>query len=400
MDFNDLITGAWILICGILVFFMQTGFSLLETGFCRSKNAGNILMKNLLAFTIACISFSMIGYSMIYNQSFENLIGIPTLFLPENQHEGSIFFQMLFVATASTIVSGAVAERIKFEAFILFCFGMSILIYPIAAHWVRNSQGWLRQFGFVDFAGGTTVHLVGGCAAFVGSKIIGPRIGKYKAGISQAIPGHNLLLGTIGVFILWFGWFGFNGGSIINDGNLLDPQKLSTILVNTNLAACAGTLTALLFTWLKFGFPDISMTLNGALAGLVVITAGCDAVTPGSAIIMGIIAGIVVVYAIIFIEEKLKIDDPTGAIAVHGVCGALGTILIGVFSLKNGLMITGNWQQLNIQFIGILAIIIWATSTSFLIFYAIQKFTKLRVTEKEEIEGLDKTEHGIGVYNS
>lgn len=397
MDTNAIMGALWIIISGILVFFMQAGFTLVETGFTRSKNAGNIIMKNLMDLIVGSIGFWAIGYTIMYGESINGLIGTPELFssFPLDGVDGldyyGLFFQTVFAATAATIVSGAVAGRTKFTTYIIFSFIMTVIIYPIAGSWQWNGGGWLAEKGFIDFAGSSIVHAVGGWAALVGAIMVGPRIGKYKNGVSQAIPGHNLLLGALGVMILWLGWFGFNGGSQLAFGSVEDVVAVGKVLINTNIAASCGALAALLFTWLRYGKPDISMTLNGALAGLVCITAGCGNVEPVHAAIMGLIAGVVVVLSITFIDETLKIDDPVGAVSVHGVCGTLGTILLGVFAPDADLMV---------QVIGAFSYMAWSIVVSIIVFFILKKTFGLRVSEKEEIEGLDKHEHGIGVYNS
>ncbi|WP_152287139.1 ammonium transporter [Flavicella marina] len=389
----------WIIIAGILVFFMQAGFTLVETGFTRSKNAGNIIMKNLMDLIVGSIGFWAVGYAIMYGEGL-NLGGYLGRFSPSEQGYFffsaddfyNLFFQTVFAATAATIVSGAVAGRTKFTAYVIFSLIITTLIYPISGswYWPFDDNAWLNTLGFIDFAGSSVVHAVGGWAALMGAIFVGPRIGKYKDGKSQAIPGHNILLGALGVMILWLGWFGFNGGSQLAFSSADDVTAVGSILINTNLAAACGALAALLYTWLRYGKPDISMTLNGALAGLVTITAGCANVSAGSAAIMGLIGGVAVVMAITFIDEKLKIDDPVGAISVHGVCGTLGTILVGVFA-PDGDIIT--------QTIGAFSYMAWAIVTSAIVFFILKKTIGLRVSEKEEIEGLDKHEHGIGVYN-
>ncbi|MDA8596004.1 ammonium transporter [Flavobacteriaceae bacterium] len=388
----------WILICGILVFFMQAGFTLVETGFTRSKNAGNIIMKNLMDLVIGSLGFWVVGYTVMYGSDIGSFIGMPELFYDDKADMHNLFFQTVFAATAATIVSGAVAGRTKFTTYITFSLIMTILIYPISGHWVWQGDGWLTDLGFIDFAGSTVVHSLGGWAGLIAAAMIGPRIGKYKNGVSQAIPGHNLLLGSLGIFILWLGWFGFNAGSqlaISGDNSI----AVSGIIITTNLAAACGALAALILTWVRYGKPDISMTLNGALAGLVGITAGCSVVSNEGAAIIGLLAGITVVYSIEFIDKKLKIDDPVGAVSVHGVVGALGTLLVGVFALEGGLAYGGGFKQLGVQAIGVLGIGAWAMITTFIVLFILKKIMGLRVSEKEEIEGLDIHEHGIGVYN-
>ena len=399
MDTNAVLDLMWILIAGILVFFMQAGFALVETGFTRAKNAGNIVMKNFVDLCIGSLGFWALGYTVMYGETIGSFIGKPTLFYDNAEDMHNLFFQTVFAATAATIVSGAVAGRTKFSTYIIFSFIMTVIIYPISGHWVWQGDGWLTNLGFIDFAGSTVVHSVGGWAALVGASIVGPRIGKYTAdGKVNAILGHNLIYGALGVFILWLGWFGFNGGSeLAISGD--SANHVAGIIITTNLAAAAGAFTALLVTWIHFGKPDISMTLNGALAGLVAITAGCAAVSPMGAFFIGIIAGIVVVYSIEFIDKKLKVDDPVGAISVHGVCGALGTLLVGVFATEGGLLYGGGFKQLGVQAIGVFSIGAWAIITSFIIFYVLKSTIGVRVSKEEEIDGLDIHEHKMNVYN-
>jgi len=399
MDTNAVLDLMWIVICEVLVFFMQAGFTLVETGFTRAKNAGNIIMKNLMDLCIGSLGFWAIGYTIMYGDTIGTFIGSPTLFFsdPENMH--NLFFQTVFAATAATIVSGAIAERTKFTTYIIFSIIMTVVIYPISGHWVWQGSGWLTELGFIDFAGSTVVHSVGGWAALIAAFLVGPRIGKYTNGKSNAIQGHNLLIGALGIFILWLGWFGFNAGSqlAISGDN---ASAVAGIIITTNLAAAAAAITAMFVSWGLYGKPDISMTLNGALAGLVAITAGCAAVSPMGAFIIGLIAGVIVVFSIEFIDKKLKIDDPVGAVSVHGVCGAIGTLLVGVFATDGGLLYGGGFAQLGVQAIGVMSIGAWALGTSFIVLYALKKTIGLRVSKEEEIDGLDIHEHKANVYNS
>ncbi len=398
MDTNAVLDLMWIVICGILVFFMQAGFTLVETGFTRSKNTGNIIMKNLMDLCIGSIGFWAIGYTIMYGDSIGSIIGNPTLFFDDAENMHNLFFQTVFAATAATIVSGAIAERTKFTTYLIFSLAMTVVIYPISGHWVWQGSGWLTNLGFVDFAGSTVVHSVGGWAALMAAFLVGPRLGKYTNGKSNAIPGHNLLIGSLGIFILWFGWFGFNAGSqlAISGDN---ANAVAGILITTNLSAAAAALAAMFVSWGLYGKPDISMTLNGALAGLVAITAGCAAVSPMGATIIGLIAGVVIVFSIEFIDKKLKIDDPVGAVSVHGVCGALGTLLVGVFATDGGLLYGGGFHQLGVQAIGVLAIGAWAIVTSFIVLFILKKTIGLRVSKEEEVDGLDIHEHKTNVYN-
>ncbi|UMB60202.1 ammonium transporter [Lutibacter sp. A80] len=398
MEANAVLDLMWIVICGILVFFMQAGFTLVEVGFTRGKNAGNIIMKNFLDLCIGSVGFWAIGYTVMYGDTIGSFIGTPTLFFDDVENMHNLFFQTVFAATAATIVSGAVAGRTKFTTYIMFSFIMTVVIYPISGHWVWQGDGWLTELGFVDFAGSTVVHSVGGWAALVGAILVGPRLGKYTNGKSNAIPGHNLVLGALGVFVLWLGWFGFNGGSelAISGGS---ANAVAGILITTNLAAAAGALSAMTVSWIKYGKPDISMTLNGALAGLVAITAGCAAVSPMGSFIIGIIGGAVVVLSIDFIDKKLKVDDPVGAVSVHGVCGALGTLMVGVFAIDGGLLYGGGFSLLGVQAIGVLAIGAWAAGMAFVVLFILKKTIGLRVSKEEEVDGLDIHEHKSNVYN-
>ncbi|RXP60353.1 ammonium transporter [Lutibacter sp. HS1-25] len=398
MDTNAVLDIMWIIISGILVFFMQAGFTLVEVGFTRSKNAGNIIMKNLMDLCIGSLGFWAIGYTVMYGDEIGGFIGTPSLFFSDMENMHNLFFQTVFAATAATIVSGAIAERTKFTTYLIFSLIMTVVIYPISGNWVWQGEGWLTNLGFIDFAGSTVVHSVGGWSALIAAFLVGPRLGKYTNGKSNAIQGHNIVLGAIGVFVLWFGWFGFNGGSqlAISGDNV---NAVSGILITTNLAAAAAAIAAMFVSWGLYGKPDVSMTLNGALAGLVAITAGCAAVSPVGAAIIGLVAGIVIVFSIEFIDKKLKIDDPVGAVSVHGVCGALGTLLVGVFALDGGLLYGGGFGLLGVQATGVLAIGAWAIATSFIVLYTLKKTIGLRVSKEEEVDGLDIHEHKSNVYN-
>lgn len=398
MDTNGVLDLLWILIAGILVFFMQAGFTLVETGFTRGKNAGNIIMKNIMDFCIGSLGFWAIGYTIMYGDTIGSFVGSPSLFFSDSENMHNLFFQTVFAATAATIVSGAIAERTKFTTYLIFSMIMTVFIYPISGHWVWQGEGWLTNLGFIDFAGSTVVHSVGGWAALVAAYLVGPRIGKYTNGKSNAIQGHNLLIGALGVFILWFGWFGFNGGSqlAISGDN---ANAVAGIIITTNLAAAAAAITAMFVSWGLYKKPDISMTLNGALAGLVAITAGCAAVSPIGAAIIGVLAGALVVFSIEFIDKKLKVDDPVGAVSVHGVCGAFGTLLVGVFAVDGGLFYGGGFHLLGVQATGVIAIGAWAMTTAFVVLFTLKKVIGLRVSKEEEIDGLDIHEHKANVYN-
>lgn len=400
MDTNTAMDLMWVLLAGCLVFFMQAGFTLVEAGFTRSKNTGNIIMKNLMDFCIGSLAFWALGYSLMYGDSIGGLIGNANQFAffdsAEDMH--SLFFQTVFAATAATIVSGAIAERTKFTTYLIFSLLLTLIIYPISGSWVWNAGGWLAKMGFTDFAGSTVVHAVGGFAALIAAKMVGPRIGKYTNGKSNAIPGHSLMLGALGVFILWLGWFGFNPGSqlAISGDNAFAVAK---IFITTNLAGAIGAIAAMFITWIFYKKPDVSMTLNGVLAGLVGVTAGCASVSPFGALMIGLICGITVVFSIEFIDKKLKIDDPVGAVSVHGVCGALGTILVGVFATDGGLLYGGGFDKLIVQVTGVGAIVAWAMGTSFVVLFILKKIMGVRVTKEEEIDGLDIHEHGANCYN-
>jgi Amt family ammonium transporter len=392
----------WILLAAILVFFMQAGFAMVETGFTRAKNAGNIVMKNLMDFCLGSVVFWALGFGLMFGKDVGGLIGIPDFFVTGDYSvEGSyhtytfLMFQTVFCATSATIVSGAMAERTKFASYCVYSVVISALIYPISGHWIWGG-GWLAQLGFHDFAGSTAVHMVGGLAALVGAWLLGPRIGKYNfEGKAQAIPGHSLTLGALGVFILWFAWFGFNGGSTVSatgDGSLI---AMGSIIFNTNMAAAMATNATMLLTWFKYGKPDISMTLNGSLGGLVAITAGCDVVSPFGAFWIGLIAAFIIVYGIEFIDQKLKVDDPVGAIGVHALCGASGTILAGFFALEGGLFYGGGAHMLMIQLLGVASTAAWTCGGMLVVFLIIRAAMGLRVGYEEEMEGLDIREHAL-----
>ena len=390
----------WVLIGAILVFFMQAGFAMVETGFTRAKNAGNIIMKNLMDFAIGTIIFWVIGFGIMFGDSIFGIIGTPDFFVRGDYSStfptmAFLIFQTVFCATSATIVSGAMAERTKFSSYCLYSLIISAIIYPISGHWIWGG-GWLANLGFHDFAGSTAVHMVGGVAALVGAKILGPRIGKYSEdGKPNAIPGHSLTLGALGVFILWFCWFGFNGASTVSATGDATLISMSSIFVTTNLAAATAATMTMIITWIKYKKPDVSMTLNGALGGLVAITAGCDLVSPTGAFIIGIISSIVVVYGVEFVDKVLKIDDPVGAIGVHCFCGAIGTILTGLLSTTNGLFYGGGFKFLGIQIIGVVSVFIWVLITMTIVFLLIKRTIGLRVSENEELTGLDINEHGI-----
>ncbi len=397
MDF-----GIWFLIGAALVFFMQAGFAMVETGFTRAKNAGNIIMKNLMDFSLGTVMFMFLGFTLMMSEDyFMGIIGIPNLSIftdYANFDWSSFVFNMVFCATTATIVSGAMAERTKFSAYLIYSAVLSAVIYPIEAGWIWNAEGWLCQMGFIDFAGSAAIHTVGGVSALVGIFFLGPRIGKYvkneKTGEieARAIPGHSLTLGALGVFILWFGWYGFNGAAATSlDG----VGGLGSIFLTTTVAPAVAAVVTMAFTWIKNGKPDVSMTLNASLAGLVGITAGCANMDAFGATMVGLVAGILVVVAVEVIDIKFKIDDPVGAIAVHCVNGIWGTLACGLFCTETGLFYGGGFHQLIVQAIGIVAVIVWTVVTMTITFWAIKKFHGLRVSEEEEILGLDVTEHAL-----
>ncbi|OJF93604.1 ammonium transporter [Alkalibacterium sp. 20] len=390
----------WVLIGTVLVFFMQAGFASLETGLTQSKNSGNIIMKNVMDFVTGSLLYWFIGFGIMFGPSIGGIIGSPDFFVQgiyDTTIPGPVFlmFQTVFAATAATIVSGAMAERTKFSSYLIYTVVISGLIYPISGHWIWGG-GWLAELGFVDFAGSVAVHMVGGVSALVGAIVVGPRLGKFdKEGKARAIPGHNLTLAALGVFILWFAWFGFNGASTLSATGDDTLSLIGTIFLNTNLAAVSGTLVAMTLTWVRFGKPDVSVTLNGTLAGLVGITAGCAVVSPFGAVAIGILSSTAMVYAIEFVEQRLKIDDPVGAFGVHGISGALGTILVGLFSTEAGLFYGGGFALLGVQAFGVFVVALWVTLTMFATFKIISVTVGLRVTEEEEILGLDISEHGL-----
>lgn len=396
------ISTMWILLCGSLVMFMQAGFAMLETGFTRAKNAGNIVMKNVIDICIGAPVFWIIGFGIMYGDG-NPFIGNLNLFvrnsiriLPEGISLYTfVFYQIAFCATAATIVSGAMAERTKFSAYCIYSIVISMFIYPVIGHWIWGN-GWLKQLGFHDFAGGTVVHTLGGMTALVGAKILGPRIGKYtKDGKSRALPGHNITLGALGILILWFGWYGFNGGSTLCMEGEDIVANVGKIFLNTTLSATTSAVAAMLTSKIKYKKPDVSMTLNGILAGLVAITAGCDLVTPVGAFFVGLLAGIVVVNAIELVDRVLKIDDPVGAVGVHGFCGILGTLLTGLLAREKGLFYCGRANFFLTQLLGSATVVVFVMLCMTLVFLCIKATVGLRVSKKEEVEGLDRNEHGL-----
>jgi len=402
-DMNTL----WTCIAAFLVFFMQAGFAMVEAGFTRAKNVCNIVMKNLMDFVIGSLAYWMIGFGLMFGIT-TGWIGKSHFFYDADASgQGSfgwafLIFQTVFAATSATIVSGAMAERTKFVAYLVYSTAITVIVYPVFGGWAwsgllaSTGKGWLESLGFLDFAGSTVVHSIGGWAALAGAIVLGPRIGKFaKNGKAQAIPGHNIPLAALGVFILWFGWFGFNPGSTTAVGG----GSFAKIAVTTNLAGAAGAAVAMIMAWIMFKKPDPSFTFNGALAGLVGITAGCNIMSPAMATLTGAIAGAIVVFAVILVD-RIRVDDPVGAIAVHGFCGAWGTLAIGLFGTDIGLFTGGGTKQLWIQAIGVGAAFAWSFLTSLVVFLAIKYTIGLRVSESEELEGLDVIEHGISGYSS
>lgn len=400
---QDALDMIWLLLAAALVFFMQAGFAMVEMGLTRSKNAGNIIMKNLMDFCAGAIIYWAVGWALMYGASQNGLFGLSQFFITDA--DSTLFrdwmFQVVFAATAATIVSGAMAERTKFSAYLIYSVFISGLIYPISGHWIWGG-GWLAELGFHDFAGSTVVHSVGGWAALMGAIFLGPRIGKFVKSngktSSKAILGHNLPLASLGVFILWFGWYGFNAGSTLSGTDM----TMASVAVTTTLGASAGAIASMIISWVHFGKPDVSMSLNGALAGLVGITAPTAVVTPFGAIIIGLVAGILVVYSVEFFDKVVHIDDPVGAISVHGVCGFWGTLAVGLFGATDdvrGLFYGGGFSQLGVQALGAVAVFLWVACSAGLLFFIINKAHGLRVSEKEELIGLDLSEHGTESYS-
>nr|WP_204552928.1 ammonium transporter [Bacillus ectoiniformans] len=383
----------WTMIGAILVFFMHAGFSMVESGFTRSKNTLNILMKNFLTVAISSVLFLAVGFAFMFGDSVSGVIGKSGFFMTGREDVGFFVFQAVFAATCATIISGAVAERMKLSSYLLLTIVMTSFIYPVVGHWIWGG-GWLSEMGFVDFAGSTVVHLTGAAGAFVTLLFLGPRIGKYNKGQVNVIPGHNIPIGALGVFILWFGWFGFNGGSTL----AADPSLVPLVITNTFLAASAAILATAGMTQLLYKRIDPSLTLNGALAGLVGITAGCAFVSLIGSLFIGLAAGVIMVIAVRFIDVNLKMDDPVGAIAVHGICGIWGTVALGFFHIESGLFYGGDASLLIIQTLGVLAVIGWTAfaASSFLFLYT--RLTSIRVSKEEEVAGLDFAEHGSNAY--
>lgn len=400
---NFIINTMWVLIASVLVFLMHAGFAMVEVGFTQSKNAVNIIMKNFVTVSIGVLCYYFLGFGIMYGKDLGGVIGTNLFVLvgaPVEYGETGImfnaffFFQAIFAATCATIVSGAIAERTKFMAYITFVVVATVVIYPLIGHWIWGGGFLSAKIGFRDFAGGTAVHAVGGFCAIVGAKMVGARKGKYRKGKAYAIPGHNIPLGALGVLILWFGWFGFNPGSTLD----ITSEVTIHAAITTLLSGSAATVSALFFSELKYGKPDAGLTLNGALAGLVGITAGANEIGFTGSIIVGLISGILMIYAVEFIDQKLQIDDPVGAISVHGVCGIFGTIAIGLFSSDGGLLTGGGIVLLGRQLLGIFIVAVTVLTLAFVTFTLIDKTIGLRVDEHMEINGLDAIEHGISAY--
>ena len=406
---EQLINIVWVFLGAVMVMLMQAGFAILEAGLTRQKNCNNVLMKNIMDFAIGSIIFLVVGFGLMFGESLGGIVGITGFIDPTSlnlsQFEALsptvfIFFQTVFCATAATIVSGAMAERTKFSSYLIYTLVISLVIYPISGHWIWGG-GFLSKIGFIDYAGSTAVHSVGGWAALMGAVVLGPRMGKYnRDGSTNAIPGHNIMMATLGVFILWFCWFGFNPGS-----SLEAAGYIGHIAMTTNLSACAGALVAMFLTWKKYGKPDVSMTLNGILAGLVAITAGCHIVSLYGAIAIGAVGGILVVYGCEILDQKLHVDDPVGAVGVHCLTGVWGTLAVGLFACNTpasegtlGLFFGGGTALLITQLIGVIIVAVWVCSMSFIMFTLIKKTVGLRVTPQEELAGLDLGEHGSEAY--
>jgi len=394
----------WVLLAAMLVFFMQPGFALVEAGFTRSKNTANILMKNFVDFMVGSFLFWMIGFGLMHGVNNGFIGGLHLFdwsFIGDSNvpAECTLIFQTVFCATAATIVSGGMAERTKFSMYVIISIIISVFIYPIEGHWTWGG-GWLSELGFHDFAGSTVVHSCGGVIALAGAMVLGPRIGKYsKTGESRAIPGHNLTFGALGVFILWFGWFGFNPGSQLAAEGSENAIAISHVMCTTNMAAATGGLAALFLTWIVFGKPSLSLVCNGILAGLVGITAGCDVVSIGGAAIIGAVCGVAMVGSVALIDKICKIDDPVGAVSVHGVCGILGTLMTGMFAVDGGLFYGGGWHFLGVEALGSLVTCAWSFGLGLLTFVILKKVHGIRVAARVEEEGLDIYEHGETAYN-
>lgn len=392
----------WIAICTVLVFFMQTGFAMLETGFTRKKNSCNVIMKSIMDFAVGSIFYWILGFGIMFGAT-TGVVGVIDLFSNGDCSAASqtipqpvfMAWQLVFCATSATIVSGAMAERTAFKSYLIYSAVMSAVVYPISGCWIWNANGWLAQLGFHDFAGGTAVHLLGGSAAFAGAAVLGARIGKYdKKKKSRAILGQNIPLAALGAFILWVSWFGFNGGSVVTSESGFDLVAIGSVFMNTILSSSACAVSAMIITWVRYGKSDITMTLNGIVAGLVAVTAGADQLPHYAALLVGVGAAFVMIYGIEFIDHICKVDDPVGAISVHGLCGAFGTIMTGVFSVEKGVIYTGRFNFLGVQLIGVLSVAVYGLAAMTLLFVILKHTVGIRVSEKAEIMGLDRSEHG------
>ena len=383
----------WVMIGSVLVFFMHAGFALVESGFTRAKNSLNIITKNFLTISIGPIIFYLVGYGLMFGDTFNGLFGSDSFLLSGVDDMGFFVFQAMFVATCATIISGAVAERIKIGVYVLITIAMTSVIYPVVGHWIW-SDGWLAELGFTDFAGSTVVHLTGAAGALTVVLFLGPRLGKYAKGKINVIPGHNIPMGALGVFILWLGWFGFNGGSTL----AADAELVPMIFATTLMASAGGLLSTVLYSQLRFKQIDVSLALNGVLAGLVGVTAGTAEVSIPGAIAIGVVSGVILVEGITFIDRVLKIDDPVGATTVHGLSGIWGTLAVGLFSVESGLFYGHGFSQFLIQGLGVLAVVAWTMASVGVVTFVITRFTSIRVSEEEERIGLDISEHGSSAY--
>lgn len=391
----------WVLIAGFLVFIMHAGFTCVEVGFSQAKNSINIIMKNVMTVSIGVLMYYLMGFALMFGADSMGFVGTSGFMLANPDQfdfgiplEGFWFFQAVFAATCATIVSGAMAERTRFSAYLYFTVLITGFVYPIVGHWVWGG-GWLSKLGFIDFAGSTVVHGVGGVSALVGAALVGPRIGKYDGKTVNAILGHNIPLGAIGVLLLWFGWFGFNPGSTLSG----TTPDIAAIAVTTLLAGAAATASSMLFSWARYGKPDVSLTLNGCLAGLVAITAGTQAIDPLWSVVVGLAAGILMILSVEFFDKVLRIDDPVGAISVHGVCGGFGTLMVGIFAREGGLLFGGGTLLLQTQALGFLSVVLFTGTMTFTIFTVIKALVGLRLSDNEQNEGLDLGEHGASAYS-
>jgi Amt family ammonium transporter len=390
---NASINLAWVMLATFLVFWMHAGFTLVESGFVRSKNNINIIMKNFLTITIGPLLYYFLGFGLMFGDTAGGLIGTSGFMLSGRTDVDFFVFQAMFAATCATIISGAVAERIKLGSYIAIMIVMVSFVYPVVGHWIWNG-GWLAELGFTDFAGSTVVHMTGAVGALIAVLFLGPRLGKYTGNKVNVIPASNIPLGALGVFILWFGWFGFNGGSTLAADPSLVPNVVATTLLSTSAALVSGVI----FTKLRYGKVDATLSLNAVLGGLVGITAGAADISPLGSVIVGLVSGILLVAGVTFLDAKAKVDDPVGAIAVHGICGIWGTLAVGLFSTSTGLFYTGSFGQLGIQAIGVLAVMVWVVVIMTVAIFILNKISRIRVPEKEELAGLDFSEHGTNAY--